>query len=85
MKDIDTVLKRIISEVAETEVLIENISEDTNLISELEFNSIITIKLIVEIEKEFRIVTDEEALNKELFEKYGNLKKYVMQSIGTGT
>lgn len=83
MKDIDVVLKKIISDASETEVFVENISDDTNLISELGFHSLSVIKLLVKIEKEFGIETDEEDLNRELFEKYRNLKEYVARSVDT--
>lgn len=85
MKDVDYILKQIIVNILDNAISIENINDNTNLIMDLKFHSMLSIRLLVEIEKEFDIEFDEEILSYELFEKYENLRSYVLSNYQSNT
>jgi len=80
-KDVDSVLKQIIKETASLglniEIAIEDINDDTDLIGDLGFHSLISIRFIVEIEKDLGIEIDEDAFDKDILMKYSRLKDYI--------
>ncbi|NFF81598.1 acyl carrier protein [Clostridium botulinum] len=83
--DIDLVLKQII--VATTkeglgiEIPIEEISDDTDLIYDLGFHSIVSIRFIAAVEKILGVDIDDDNLDNELINKYSRLRDYVIEHI----
>jgi len=57
-------LKTIVKPYTQNEEALDNISEDTNFINDLEINSANLIDVILDVEKEFNIVIDDESIGK---------------------
>lgn len=83
-KDIDLILKEIIKETAlqglGTEIAIEDINDDTDLIGDLGFHSIVSIRFATAIEKILGIEIDEDVFDKDLLTKYSRLKEYIQNN-----
>ncbi|MFZ5351461.1 MAG: acyl carrier protein [Bacillota bacterium] len=59
------------------------INDNTNLVEELGFHSVLSIKLIVELERSFGIFFDEDDLNYDLISRYENLKRNILEKLNT--
>ena len=81
-KEVDRELKKIIATyVAVNDI--SDINENTNLIEDLDMDSVGLISLIVEIEKNFSIHFEENELLVENITNYKNLLKYICESMET--
>ena len=79
-KEVDIELKKIIATyVAVNDI--SDINENTNLIEDLDMDSVGLISLIVEIEKNFSIHFEENELLVENITNYKNLLKYICESM----
>lgn len=79
-KEVDRELKKIIATyVAVNDI--SDINENTNLIEDLDMDSVGLISLIVEIEKKFSIHFEENELLVENITNYKNLLKYICESM----
>ena len=79
-KEVDRELKKIIATyVAVNDI--SDINENTNLIEDLDMDSVGLISLIVEIEKNFFIHFEENELLVENITNYKNLLKYICESM----
>lgn len=67
----------LISAILKDEITFSNITRDTNLIEDLEFDSIKIIKLIIDIEEKFGLFFDVEILSVDNIFIFGNLVQYV--------
>ena len=80
-EDIDIVLKNVIKntvmEGLEYEISIEDIKDNTDLINDLGFHSIVSIRFIVAIEETLNIEIDDDILEKELLMNYSKLRDYL--------
>lgn len=80
-KDVDLILKEIIKETASqglgTEIAIEDINDDTDLIGDLGFHSIVSIRFVAAIEKILGIEIDEDVFDNDLLTKYSRLREYI--------
>ena len=74
-------LERIITRVAGVKGC-ESITEYTNLINDLGFDSIQLVELVVEIEKAYSIEFKDEDLNIDILQIYGGLLNTVKRLIG---
>lgn len=70
-------LNKILIENGRIKISEEDIFEDSNLINDFGYDSLLIIKLIVEIEEEFNINFEDEELNSTLFLEYKCLVKLV--------
>lgn len=70
---IKKIIRNIVFDASNIEISIDDINDNTNLIEDLGFHSIASIRLFTEIENSFGIVLDEEDLNRELLKRYKNL------------
>ncbi len=61
----------------------EDINEQTDLVDDLEFDSISFVKLVVDIENLFGIEFDDDMLDYEILTSYGKLWEYVRQALPT--
>ncbi len=59
----------------------EDINEQTDLVDDLEFDSISFVKLVVDIENLFGIEFDDDMLDYEILTSYGKLWEYVRQAL----
>ncbi|MBA4536376.1 hypothetical protein H1Z61_04265 [Bacillus aquiflavi] len=55
----------------------QELTLDSNLVDELNFDSIMVLQLVLRLEDEFGIDMEDEDINHELFEKIGNLVQYL--------
>ena len=78
---VDLELKRIIIRISGEDLLLDDISCETILTSDLEFNSVKMISLIVEIESFFNIRFDDEDLDLGKISVYGSLYKMVEKMV----
>ena len=63
-EDLITKLKTIVKPYAQNEEALDNLSEDTDFIKDLEINSANLIDVILDVEKEFNIEIDDESIGK---------------------
>jgi acyl carrier protein len=68
-------LKQIIAGKSRLNVSADEITEKTNLITELAFDSIQLLALISEIEEEFDVLIDPDSLNMETLSTYKGIKQ----------
>ncbi len=81
MKDIEDRLKNIISansKIAANEMVI---NEESDLIDDLGFDSLLMVQLIVDVEETFNFEFNYEELDMNVLRKYGNLKSYIITKI----
>lgn len=79
--DIDLKLKNIIANIANKEVDIVSINDETTLTNDLEFNSLEIIELIVELESQFKIEIEDDDLEIEKLSVYKLLFEMVKGKI----
>lgn len=83
-KSIKIIIKKIVLDTSNIEISIDDINDNTNLIEDLGFHSIASIRLFTEIENVVGIVVDEEDLSSDLIIKFKNLidciEGYVLQN-----
>ena len=79
--DIDNKLKSVLQQVAEIEFLSEDINDSTDIMSDLNYDSIRFINLIIAIETAFGISIDIDDLDMEYISKYSNLRSVVLKKI----
>lgn len=77
--NLEDTLKRCILEIAQDDSY--NIDETTNLTTDLNFNSIDFVKLIVKLEFVFDIEFDDEYLDFQKFNTYSWLYNYLLERI----
>lgn len=77
--NLEDTLKRCILEIAQDDSY--NIDEATNLTTDLNFNSIDFVKLIVKLEFVFDIEFDDEYLDFQKFNTYSWLYNYLLERI----
>lgn len=70
-------IKELVLKNSTLKISIEDINNESNLISDFGYDSITIIQCIIEIEKEFKFDFEDEHLNIELFTKFQNLINYV--------
>ncbi|OGU77013.1 MAG: acyl carrier protein [Ignavibacteria bacterium RBG_16_34_14] len=63
-EDLITKLKTIVKPYAQNEEALDNLSEDTDFIKDLEINSANLIDVILDVEQEFNIEIDDESIGK---------------------
>lgn len=63
-EDLISKLKAIIKPYTQNEEALNNLSEDTNFINDLEINSANLIDVILDVEKEFNIEIDDDSIGK---------------------
>jgi acyl carrier protein len=84
-KDIDLILKEIIKITAleglGTEIDIEDINDDIDLIDDLGFHSIVMIRFVVAIEEVLGVEIDEDDLYNGFLTKYSRLKDYLKKNV----
>ena len=66
-------LKNLIGEILSDEDISEKINDQTDLINELEFDSIMIIQLIADIEDKFKIVIGDDDMDIDLLGKFNSL------------
>lgn len=59
----------------------DDLTEQTDLVDDLAFNSIDLVKLVVDIENVFDIEFDDELMDYEILTSYGNLREYVRRAL----
>lgn len=79
---IENKLKSIILKNVSVDHTIEDIDENTDLITDLFFTSVEIIQLVVDIEDNFNIQIEDDFLVVETISKYKTLKDYVILVIG---
>lgn len=81
MKNVEAELKKIIGSLIGMESDSESITEETNLLKDLGFDSILLVQLIAEIEDEFQIVFKDSDMDVDKLYKFSELtstvKKYI--------
>lgn len=70
-------IKKLIISVSEQDLVDKNITENTNLVEDLNFDSIQIIRLIVEIEQQFNVYFDMEIIVAADIFVYKNFVQYV--------
>ncbi len=70
-------LKQIVAKNLRIGISIEEINDNSNLISDFLFDSIQVLRLIADIEREFDIVVENEYLVIETLTRYSSLREYV--------
>lgn len=71
-------LKNIIKNNTKKSINVDNINDDTDLILDLEFNSMSIIQLVVDIETEFNIELNDDILISDILTSYKKLKENVI-------
>lgn len=79
--NIDEKLKKIITDSASQEIGISTINENTILTSDLGFDSVQIIGMIIELESQFQIEIDDEDLDIETITVYKSLYDMVNQKV----
>lgn len=78
MKKIEEKLKQLLGELAPQSKEIA-VTEQTNLIDDLGFDSIMMMEFVVEIEDSFDVVIEGEDLNVETISNFGNLISLIFE------
>lgn len=80
--DVELMLKKLILSGSKRRDLTNDYIHDTiDLLTDLDFDSISIIQLIVNIEKTFHIEIEDSMLDFETLTTFGNLKQYIAESI----
>lgn len=83
-KNIEERLKQLIINKADFELQLDDIKSETDIIDDLGFDSIKVMRLIIEIENEFKMDFKESDLKFEIIAKYNRLLQYIEDSISLG-
>jgi len=75
--ELKNIIVRIVHEFSNINITIEDIKDDTNLLVDLGFHSLSTVKLIVEIEQLIGKCLDEDDVNTDLVKRYGNVRSCI--------
>ncbi|WHX50778.1 acyl carrier protein [Paenibacillus woosongensis] len=59
----------------------QEINENTSLLTDLGFDSLQILRLLVEIENEYKFKISYDSIDYEIFNKYGELEAYVTSKI----
>ena len=81
IKKLEKRLKQIIINNATISITEDDINDETDLINDLEFDSVQIMNFIIEIENEYGFEFEDDYLSLEVLGKYKNLKKVVEASI----
>jgi acyl carrier protein len=81
LKGIEQKLKEIIAKNSKIRVNTEGITEDTNLITDLGFDSILIVRLVTEVELEFDFEFESQYLTLSYIGIYKRLRNYVIKKI----
>lgn len=84
MSDIKHTIRGIISKCG-AGLEVDSITDDTNLVDDLNFSSINLIQLVVDLENEFKIVISDENLTVEKLSSLESLTSIVNQELGEQT
>lgn len=74
---IEMKLKEIIVRISKKEIMENLITKDLDLISDLDFDSMQIVELIVETENEFNIIIEDEDMDLEILSKFCNLNNMI--------
>lgn len=74
-------VKEIISNVLEQGEIVENITDDTNLLVDYGFDSIVLVELISEIEDNFGIMFSDEDMDIEKLYSFGGLIECIIKNL----
>lgn len=77
----EDILKEIIIDNTLEKVDVQEIDDTTDFISEFGINSIITVKILVDIEEKFSIKLDTDDLNEPIMKNFKSLKEYVTKKV----
>lgn len=61
--------------------MVDTITDDTSLLSDLVLDSIQILELILAIEKEFGFSCEPDELNLDMFDRFGSLKEFVNDKV----
>lgn len=75
-------LKETIMRYSKLKIGFADITDDSEVINDFGYDSVSTIRLVIDIEKVFGIEIDDEDLSLEKVGKYSSLKKLVFNKIG---
>jgi len=81
MSNVDEKLKRVIIRNMMMEVSVDDITENSNLVSDFGFDSMLIVKLLVEIEEEFNISIAGDDLTAPIMSNFNSLREYVSKKI----
>lgn len=79
--DVENTIKNLIMTIANGGMHEEDITIDTILTNDFEFDSIKIIELVIEIEDQFNIILDDENLTIEKLSSYASLVEIVKEKI----
>ena len=80
--NMDKKLKQLVVKCSKNKISVGDISDNSNLIYDLGFDSICMIKLITNIEEVFKISFNDEELSRDVLAPYGILSHYVSIKLG---
>jgi acyl carrier protein len=80
-EEVTSKVKEIISGVLEQGENVENINDDTNLLTDYGFDSIMLVELISEIEDSFDIMFSDEDMDIEKLYSFGGLIKCIIKNL----
>ena len=84
MQNIKDEIKDIICEVMNYEFKPDDLNQETNLVEDLEMDSLIYIEMIIEIENRLDITIDPENLSFDLIKIYGSFEKMILSYLTKG-
>lgn len=59
----------------------KTITPEDNIVDSLNFDSIMLVQLVIEIEDEFNIEIDDELIEQDLFDSVENLEKFILEKL----
>ena len=81
MRNVEVELKEIIVSLLSADTDVESINEETNLLTNLGFDSIMLVQLIAEIEDVFEITFEDSDMDVDILYKFSELKRTVNKYI----
>ncbi|MCX7923061.1 MAG: acyl carrier protein [Clostridia bacterium] len=80
--DICLKLIEIVIKNSKLKISAEDIEDNSDLITEFGYDSVLFMQLLAEVEKEFGFQFEDEELNLKLLTRYGGLRESVLKKLG---
>jgi acyl carrier protein len=81
LKDFELKLKAMIIKYSKVKIKVEDISEATNLVDDLGYDSIDCINFVLELENGFNMQFDDEELTMDILGSYSRVREYVKMKL----
>ena len=81
MREISCIIKKILVECLNNEISTKDLQSNTELVNELNLNSLIYVEFIVRVEDYFKIEISDDYLDMSKYVTYGDLEEVLLRSI----